>query len=110
MIDIDHPSVRAHLAYRQARCPYCKRTEPSSIVIGNPAGLAFFQYRGPGSNDQCDVCGVVPSVHDGIGIDGQPLRPNSYPMRKLAAHPPHEFTCVKGQEFDSFYCGCRGWD
>jgi hypothetical protein len=93
---------------RTARCPHCKRQRPSMDVV--TGDLAFFEYRGPGNRDRCDVCLVIPAVHDGTDTHGKPLRPDSYPARLLAMHPPHEYTDAIGATYDSYYCGCRGWD
>lgn len=89
---------------RFAQCVYCKQVEPSA------PGLPFFEYQGPGNGRECDVCRVVARVHDGIGLEGEPLPPTSVPAQRLAAHPAHDFTDAIGREYDTFYCGCRGWD
>ena len=94
------------LQSRTARCPHCERNEPSIRF----QDLAFFEYRGPGNGYQCDVCRVIRECHDGTDRRGEPLRPTSLPARMLAAHPPHEWIDVQGFPFDTYYCGCRGWD
>lgn len=77
---------------RMARCAYfktCKHIQPS-----DPEKLAFFEYRGPGSPESRDICKC--GFH-------------------VKAHVKEDFKCkdfvARGpNEFDMYYCGCRGWD
>lgn len=82
-------------AVRYARCPYCKRLEPS-----NPK-LAFFIDRSV-ENDRtsCSVgaCYFVKAVHQAIN-----------PHTGRAGVTDHEFV-PRVYEYDEYYCGCRGWD
>lgn len=84
---------RGLLAGRMAKCS-CGALCPSD---GAPRGYTeapFFQYWGPGSEkaeEQC-VCGYYRVAH------GKPHIPCT------------EFRQRQPDEFDSFYCGCRGWD
>ena len=87
---------------REARCAYCQLVKPSN------ADLAFFEYRGPGSTyaaEHC-VCGFGPKAHE--------LR--EYPDRSRPTSNSREYaSCdtfkARGPAlYDSFYCGCRGWD
>lgn len=79
------------LAGRMAKCAYsgCKTNpKPSSPE------LAFFEFMGKGSREATEMC--VCGYH-------------------LIAHQKKLVKCkqfiAKGpQEFDKFYCGCRGWD
>jgi len=91
-----------NLVGRLAKCG-CRRTEPSST------DLAFFEYRGLGSERatiQCK-CGYFECAHD-----------PAYMARNV---PSNRRTVVEQGlctgfvargpfEFDSYYCGCRGWD
>ncbi len=74
---------RGLLAGRQARCS-CGQTCASDGAAPGFIDVPFFEYWGPGSmkaEEQC-VCGYY-----------------------RAAHGKRE-----PDQFDSFYCGCRGWD
>ncbi len=87
------------LTGRTARCSYwkggCKSQQPSST------DLAFFEYRGPGSDyaeRTCKNCGAAEAPHD-------------------PGHRYHKnMNCKKGFEpngdpgFDTYYCGCMGWN
>lgn len=80
---------------RRARC-YCGEETEST----NPLA-SFVQYRGPGSGwavDHCR-CGYARVAH---------LKWN--PLTGRAGITDHEFEERGPSEFDSFYCGCRGWD
>lgn len=79
---------------RTARCTYCSVEKPSSKA------LPFFEFRGEGSREATEhcKCGYTLGCHD-------------------AAHPHVLKQCTEPtptargpQEFDRFYCGCRGWD
>ena len=83
-----------NLANRLARCQ-CGKTEPSD------EGLAFFKYRGPGSEhakNTCAKCGYFYIAHSHDIRNGNKLICESFK------------TNPNGHEFDSYYCGCRGWD
>lgn len=76
---------------RQARC-ICGKTVPSDPK------LPFFEARGPGSRyseEHCVECWYYEEAHTipGRGWYGK-----------------HEFKPGRTHEYDSFYCGCRGWD
>lgn len=81
-----------NLEGRQASCPDCGTLRPSSF------NLAFFEYRGPGcakSKNECITCGSHKNFHD----------PNHW------GYKGHEHPFIPGhtREYDSYYCGCRGW-
>lgn len=79
---------------RVAKCG-CGRAEPSS------KHLAFFQDRGPDSKDAqhtCKQCHYYDVAHT-----PEVMARNK--NLKCTDFEPHG-----AFEFDSFYCGCRGWD
>lgn len=84
------------LTDRQARCPYCKKLAPSDEA------LPFFMYCGPGS-DNCDHCAYTERAHE-PEVRGRPH------LAKTKLADGHAYSNAIGREFDSFYCGCRGWD
>lgn len=89
----DKPSLEG----RTASC-YCHKTQASDW------GLAFFQYRGPGSpdaRDKCAVCGFHEVAH-------RPINPHT--GRERNPRQAHDFVPHGPYEHDSFYCGCGGWD
>lgn len=88
-----HPVAPPNLEGRKARC-ICGRIETSSI------DLAFFEFRGPGSragNATCKNC----RYHD-VAHTPEKRAKNKYIC--------DNFESIESFEFDSFYCGCRGWD
>lgn len=88
-----------NLEGRQARCSYCNSTQPSSTK------LAFFEYRGPGSQSasQSCKCGYHWAAHV---HDPRRVVPTSVVERGECSG----FQSKGGSEYDSYYCGCRGWD
>lgn len=80
---------------RQAQCPYCK-----TIVVSDP-GLAFFEDRSVETDrTSCGVgkCYYVRAVHN-------PINPHTgRPGVTDHAFVPRVYI------YDSYYCGCRGWD
>lgn len=90
---------------RLAKCGCCKNKEKSSF------GLAFFEYRGPGSRiaeNRCHVCGHFTKKETIIGNkvyyeNTEVLIPDVCINKgKQCVYEPYEF--------DGFYCGCMGWD
>jgi len=83
------------LSGRLAKCPSCRRTVASELT------LAFFQWRGPGSpyaKETCKNCGYHEVAHTPEKVRGNTsICPKFEPL-------------VEGHPFDSFYCGCKGWD
>ena len=81
------------LTGRKAECSTCRASiVPSSI------DLAFFEYKGPGSphsTTMC-VCGYYEVGH------GKPRKPH--------VEVCNQFRPVGPADFDTYYCGCRGWD
>ena len=80
---------------RTARCTDCDDRRPSD------PSLPFFEDRSPGTQDhRCRDCRKFRAAHE---YDPRRVRPE--------ASSKHE--CVpmtEGYPYDSFYCGCRGWD
>ena len=77
------------LTGRMAAC-MCGRKEPSDPE------LAFFEWRGEGSprsEYQC-TCGYTKPAHNKPHVQNQ----------------CEGFTPRGPFEYDSYYCGCRGWD
>lgn len=95
----EHPqhkeATQAVLATRVAKCS-CGKEEPSSL------SLAFFEFRGPGSNitRMCDICGFNDVVH-------WPINPNTGRSHRAR---DHTFVPRSPLVHDTYYCGCRGWD
>lgn len=87
-----------NLQGRIAKCQ-CGRTEPSSEK------LAFFDYRGEGSQvarERCGTCSYHEVAHKRAKND-----PTATHLRHIAGH---DFHPIGALEHDIFYCGCRGWD
>lgn len=84
-----------NLEGRQAECWHCGTTKPSTLS----GQLAFFEYRG--DNKRLCECGFANTTHLSVcAINPFTRKPNK---------TDHKFK-AKVFEFDSFYCGCRGWD
>jgi hypothetical protein len=89
------------LTGRMARCS-CGKTVPSDA---SEYRLAFFEYRGPGSRqavDSCKNCGYSKVAHT-----QEPTRTQQNVVfnGKCSGFEPRG-----AMEFDTYYCGCRGWD
>lgn len=85
-----------NLEGREAQCS-CGRKTASTM------NLAFFEFRGEGSTRSlttCADCGSAEVLHREFNPVTQ--RPGT----KL----DHKFVPRGAFEFDSFYCGCYGWD
>lgn len=83
---------------RSAKC-FCGRTRPSS----ERDDLAFFEDRGPGNVDHvCKNCRYHLVAHE-RKVDGLPLHRSKVVCDNFEP-------MVDGYEFDTYYCGCRGWD
>lgn len=86
------------LTGREARCS-CGHVRPSNV------NLPFFEYRGDGSKmatDSCKNCGYSEVAHT-----QEPTRTqqNVVLNGKCPGFEPRG-----AWEYDSYYCGCRGWD
>lgn len=87
------------LAGRWARCS-CMRLMPSTDALMGK--LAFFEYRGEGSNEAtnyCRDCGYARSAHT-RKEEGESVTTNVC----------NSFTPKGALQYDSFYCGHAGWD
>lgn len=82
------------LTGRQARCG-CGEVRPSD------PDLAFFEFRGEGSwaaQNVCKTCRYAKKAHETENW----ARSNGKVCDSFQPHGAYEF--------DTFYCGCRGWD
>ena len=93
------------LTNRVAKC-HCGETRPSVDALDGK--LAFFEYRGPGSDTEannCAACGDHAVTHtDYSGPDKwhETLKKRGHLNDHPFVHAP--------RDTDVFYCGCRGWD
>ncbi len=89
------------LTDRQARC-VCHALVPSDPK------LAFFEFRGDGSRlatISCKHCGLYGVAHDAVYC----AKYNR--SRSIVEEGRCPGVEARGAfEFDSFYCGCSGWD
>lgn len=95
---IYYPDSLDQLEGRLARCYMCKMTVQS--VTACTEGYASYEYMGDGSQiatNNCR-CGLYMHVH------------NEELWAKRPDLTPHEPVASGPREFDTFYCGCRGWD
>lgn len=65
-------------------------------LVPSHAGLPFFEFRGEGSEQAKITCKNCPYYETAHG--------------KGHSHVCNNFIPRGAFEFDSFYCGCRGWD
>jgi len=85
---------------RFARCT-CGMKRPSSLALED--ALAFFEYRGPESREAkngCGTCRYMREAHE---------RKIAHPEQRHLKHVCDDFTPLE-HEYDSFYCGHKGWD
>ena len=103
--DTTEVATQPDLTGRIARCAYgCGSERPSTAPH-----LAFFEYRGPGSRyhlGHC-ACGYTLGAHDPAEmcrtVSGKTvIEDGRCKYGKVTPRDP--------AEFDSYYCGCRGWD
>jgi hypothetical protein len=93
---------------RTARC-FCGQERSSDSQF-----LAFLEDRGEGSKaatEHCKHCGYFEVAHGPGKAEDLAKEPNRRPRRDVVEEgvcpgfEPHG-----AYEFDTFYCGCRGWD
>jgi hypothetical protein len=99
-------AVEPDLTGRLARCCDEAPVRPSST------NLAFFEFRGEGSREATETCGVCrmhrcvhdPDYHLTLvrGMRGYELFVERY--------GEHDFVARGAVEFDLYYCGHSGWD
>lgn len=85
-----------NMAGRTARCS-CGKTKPSDSWHTLP----FFEFRGDGSpsaTESCKHCGYFRVAHTPEAM----ARNNGLKCVNFESHG--------AWGFDSYYCGCRGWD
>lgn len=92
------------LTGRIARCAYgCGAQQPSSM------DLAFFEFRGDGSRDAIGVCkcgwGLMAHTPEYMRKNVKGNQLTVVEQGKCQGFEPRG-----GQQFDLYYCGCRGWD
>ena len=120
MMECGH-AANAHDKYNNPTCAICIGIYPGATTVAkNPpnlegrqatctcgnlkqssTNLPFFEFLGPGATDDtCANCGYYEIAH----------------TRKQAGESTSRLICdqfkplTEGREFDSYYCGCRGWD
>ena len=97
---------------RKAKCTSCHKEPVDSLY-----GLPFFEYKGPGSwtaINRCNYCGWFKDQHPSMGGTGCYKNSNN-PLPALCERKDNmKFLRFKplsqGEEFDSYYDGCYGWD
>lgn len=104
------------LTDRQAVCAYANGKKPGRYlrpgmhdpVSSDAKKLAFFEYRGPGSDfakNRCTECTYNRNVHT-----DQPDHGESWAGKHGRGVSDHAFVVRGPAEYDSYYCGCWGWD
>jgi hypothetical protein len=96
--------MEAALRDREARCT-CGQTRPSTDAI--QGRLAFFEFRGEGSRsatEQCQHCGYAVVAH---GPDAPVWKSGK---TAVETHGCPGFEPKGDWGYDTYYCGCRGWD
>lgn len=73
--------------------------------IPSSTDLAFFEFRGEGSKSALNVCAIC-KYYDIAPVHGDSWR--KYDPRLDGEM--HEFVPHGPYEFDTYYCGCWGWD
>lgn len=98
------PVAAPNLTGREARCGKFCAVVPSSL------DLAFFEFRGEGSpvsKRTCKKCGYADVAHDPAHMQRNvpSNRKTVVEQGKCSGFEPHG-----AYEYDTYYCGCRGWD
>lgn len=91
-------SQKPDLTGRIAKCTMCSTRLPSNY------GLAFFEYRGPGSIEATETCkcGYYKCAHE--------RQPENVDPRSVIETGKCKGFEARGPREDGFYCGCHGWD
>lgn len=83
-----------NLDNRKSKCPHCQN------IVASSMGLPFFKYKGPGSYEAKITCkcGYYKKAHK------KEVGPTEFKIecKRFRQHGPWEY--------DSHYCGCRGFD
>ena len=97
-IVVDAPDLTGRLA----KCS-CGRTVPSDLKQ-----CAFFEYCGPGSRVAAESCkcGYAFVAHT---VEGMARNVPSNRKTVIEQGKCSGFVARGPLEFDSYYCGCRGW-
>jgi hypothetical protein len=100
-----------NLEGRIAKCGYSNpgrywrgTVEEHAKGVPSRIDLPFFEYKGEGSKaamEHCKICGFFEVAHVGpkMGEWMKDRQPKDHPFEPHGAY-----------EFDSYYCGCWGWD
>ncbi len=95
----------AMAAERMARCSYfshCKSERPSA----ERANLAFFSCKDADSRDAREVCVSCRYHLEAHEAGPSRVEPRSVIQRGMCKG----FVAHGAYDFDTFYCGCMGWD
>jgi hypothetical protein len=114
MATIDTSEERPELAGRMSHCSKGCKDIPSEQAWRQYRG--FFEYRGEGSRDATDICGVCrystvahdPTAEHMARVEGKDGKTRYEHLMDRVGW--HEFTPQGAQPLDSHYDGCRGWD
>ncbi len=131
---IEIAEVAPDLTGRRARCSYfgkggfshyecnyakqtgCTRRECACEMPSGTA-LPFFKYHGPGSHealDRCKHCNFWESAHSWHAVESTIRsswrRPRDMTSVVAKTRACAHFDPLGDVGFDSFYCGCAGWD
>ena len=99
------PVAPPDLTYRVARCT-CGRTTPSTL----DGSLAFFEFCGEGSPRATDICG---ECHYASCAHDPAYMAKNVPSNRKTVIEQGKCSGFRPQgmlAFDSYYCGCRGWE
>jgi hypothetical protein len=84
------------------------RCSCGALKASNSPSLAFFEFRGEGSRaaeQTCANCGYAYTPHVAELIKDFIIKETVIEAGKCPG-----FKARGAWEYDSFYCGCRGWD
>ena len=99
------PIERPPLEGRQAICSYGRDwgqgPRGGHKYVPSDWGLAFFEYRGPGSHQAEEICGRCKKT---LGAHTNPIHPEDIGHSICVSFTP------QGDTPDEYYCGCMGWD
>ena len=102
-------ATKPSLEGRFATCTYNNSNDQfpekhKNEPIPSSYDLAFFEFRGEGSRTALTICTCGYSInaprHGDSWRKYDPIKDGEF----------HEFVSRGPFEFDTYYCGCRGWD